>query len=304
MALATQVPPSLLLPEFVNLPFNSSEMPPEYATEIKAGKVDLRKLAISLVERKRQFQNRWKRDDDENAIEAPETFPKSCDEVELVSFFPEQYIDSLFDKGQLNMHQTGESRGLTQRVIRTKAENSMIGIKLEPEPDTNPAAPMHFLRPKYGLVNFLKPCGVKVNPNRLLIYGELMIVYNDDVKLRSMYSYGDSLSTYCHYMAKDLKEYVEPRPMTEFAPPQKNDTWDVRYVEAQIWGPIQLQDIKEFRIPKERTDLLEKLKKAGKPVYAYSRENMINCDFHMEESEIGISRGEQLFAPAQQTAAH
>lgn len=304
VALAAPVPSGLLLPEFLNLPFNGAELPAEYAAEINAGKVDMRKLAVTLVERKRQFQNRWKKaDDDDLDVEVPATFPKSADEIELVSFFPEQYIDYLIEKGQLNMHQTGESRGLTQRIIRAKAENSMIGIKLEAEPDSNPKSTMQYLRPKYGLVNFTKPCGVKVNPNRLLIYGELMIVYNDDVKMRSMYSYGDSLSTYCHYMAKDLKEYVEPRAVLDFAPPQKNDTWDVRYVEAQIWGPIELSDIKEFRIPKERKDLLEKLKKAGKPVYSYSRENMENCDFHMEESEIGISRGEQLFSPSQQTAA-
>jgi hypothetical protein len=137
-----------------------------------------------------------------------------------------------------------------------------------------------------------------MNPNRLLIYGQVIIVYNDSVKARTMYGYGDSLFSFCHYAAGELPEFMEPHSLLEFAPPEKKDYLDVRYVEAQIWGPVDLSDIKEFRIPKERSDLLEKLKKAGKPIYAYSRENMENCDYHMEESEIGISRGEQLFNPS------
>jgi hypothetical protein len=298
--IAVPDPEPFLLPEFLNIPFNTTEMPEQQLQLLKGKKVDLKNVAISLVERKRQFQDRWKTSDN---VEAPDNFPKSCDEIEILSFFPEQFIDSLIKDGQLNMHQTGESRGLTQRTIRAKAENSMIGIKLEPEFDGNPKSPIHYLRPKYGLVNFLKPCGVRMNPNRLLIYGQVIIVYNDSVKMRTMYSYGDSLFSFCHYAAGELPEFMEPHSLLEFGPPEKKEFWDVRYVEAQIWGPLDLSDIKEFRIPKERSDLLEKLKASGKPIYSYSRENMENSDCHMEEALIGIGRGEQLYAPKQEAAS-
>jgi len=292
-ALAVPDPTPYLLPEFLNIPFDSSDMPPECEKELKSGKVDLKKVAVSLVQRKRLFQDRWKRPPD--PVELPETFPENCDDVEVMSFFPEQFIDSLLTEGQLNVHQTGESRGLTQLTIRAKAENSMIGIKLEPVHDSNPKSPLQFLRPKYGIINFLKPCGIRMNPNRLLIYGQVIIVYKDDIKMRTMYSYGDSLFSFCHYAAGELPEFMEPHSLLEFAAPEKKEYTDVRYVEAQIWGPIDLSDIKEFRIPKERVDLLEKLKKAGKPIYSYSRDNMECCDYHMDESEIGVSRGEVLF---------
>jgi hypothetical protein len=294
-ALAVPDPDPYLLPEFLNIPFNSTDMPPESEQAIKSGKFDLKKVAVSLVQRKRLFQDRWKRAGEE--VDVPDSFPRSCDDVEILSFFPEQHIDSLIKDGQLNMHQTGESRGLTQLTIRAKAENSMIGIKLESVHDANPKSPMHYLRPKYGLVNFPRPCGVRMNPNRLLIYGQVIVVYNDIVKARTMYSYGDSLFSFCHYAAGELSEFLEPHSMLEFGPPEKKAYWDVRYVEAQIWGPIDLSDIREFRIPAERKDLLEKLKKAGKPIYAYSRENMENCDYHMDEALIGIGRGAELYNP-------
>ncbi len=295
-------PKPFLLPEFLSVPFSGTDMPPELTQQVKDGKVDLRKLAITLVERKRQFQDRWKNEDNEGEIPC-KTFPESCDDLEIVSFFPEQYIDSLIERGQLNMHQTGESRGLTQRELRAKAENSMIGIRMEPEINQDPKSILQYLRPKYGLVNFSKPCGIKVNPNRLLIYGQVIIVYANSVKMRTTYTYGDSLSSYCHYIAGDTKFFVDPKSMLEFAPPEHRESRDVRYVETQTWGPIDLSDIQEFRIPAERKDLLEKLKRAGKPIYSYSRENIESCDYHMDESEIGIGRGELLFSADGQAAA-
>jgi hypothetical protein len=296
-AVAVAVPEikDLLLPQFLDLPFNSASMPPECEEALRQGKLDLRKVAVSLVQRKRLFQERWERPSED--LDLPENFPRSCDEVEIISFFPEQHLDSLLKDGQLNMHQTGQSRGLVQMQIRTAAENSMIGIKLEAEHNADPKSPLHFLRPKYGIVNFKKPCGVRVNPNRLLIYGQLIIVYNDDVKARTMYTYGDSLYFYCHHISGELGEYIEPHSLLAFSPPPKKEFWDVRYVEAQIWGPVDLSDIREFRIPRQRQDLLEKLKKADKPVYSYSRETMEECDYHMDEALIGLGRGKLLYNP-------
>ena len=284
----------MLLPDLVNLPFNTNQLPPELNKEIRTGKLDLRKVAVSLIERKRQFQNRWKTT--EAAPEAPAGFPNSCDEVEVISFFPEQHIEGLIKNGQLNMFQTGESRGLTQKTVRAKAENTLIGISIDDEND-GLNSKLHYLRPKYGLLNFSSPCGVHMNPNRLLIYGQVIIVYNDDVKIRTMYNYGDSLFSYCQYIGGNSKTLEEPHSLVDFSPPDKPENYNVRYVEAQIWGPIDLSDIKEFRIPDERKDLLERLKPAGKPIYSYSRENMINCDLYMEISEIGLSRGNLLYSP-------
>lgn len=277
-----------LISAVVSIPFDGQNvLPPEYIQGIKENKFDLRQFAASLVERKRLFQERW----GSNQTAKPETepnFPAGIENVELLSFMPEKYLAAFIEQGQLNVHQTGHTGGACEPAVRASAEDLMIGIRLEAAYSRKAKAPIHYLRPKYGFVHFLDKAPVYVNPNRFLRYGEVMLVYKNQVKLRTTYTYGDSLISYCEPGVID-RHSLEPVPLTYLCPP-KSQYRSVRYVEAQIWGPIDLSDISEFRVPAKRKDLAERLKSTGKPVFAYDRDSMELCDEFKEESTIGVSR--------------
>lgn len=290
---------SYFLPEVVAIPFNLNTLSDYYIKQIKSNKVDLRRFAASLVERKRLFQERW----GNNQTEKPQPGASfiSVENVELIAFFPEKYLDSFIKNGQLNVHQTGHSRGLCEPAIRASAEDFMLGIHLEAHYDGKSGSALHYLRPKYGFVNFLQKAGVSVNPNRWLRYGQIVLVYKDEVKFRTTYTYGDSLVSYCEPWEKS-RIPIEPAALTCLEPP-KAELKQIRYVEAQIWGPLNLSDIKEFRVPSARPDLVEKLDKLGLPVYAYDRESMELCDEFIDASLVGIARGKQLNAALSAEAA-
>ena len=284
-----------LIPAFVDLPFNHNIMPDEYLSVIKSPQADLRIIAASLMERKRRFIERW--DTQSQKPEPEENFPRSFNDFELVCFYPDQYLDSLIKQGQLNVHQVGHSRGYCDAVVRARAEDFFLGIHLENQYNGNKDSKLHYLRPKYGFVLFLKPCSIKVNPFRLIPYGQIIIVYKDEVKYRTSYTYGDSLASYSEPWAITLHPH-DPVPLSILRLPGKDDTAFCRYVEAQIWGPIDLTDIKEFRIPKGRQDLVQKLAPTGIPVFSYNREVMELTDTFIDVSACGWQRGEPLNEPA------
>ncbi len=276
--------------DLASFPFDHNILPVEYLNFLNDSSCDLRKVGEALMERKKQFMLRW---EDPSKYKDVGKFPSSSDEIELLCIFPEKYIDSLLSKGQLNLHQVKHSRGVCDAAVRAHAEDFMVGIHLENKYNEDPACHLQFLRPKYGFVNFLKPSGIKVNPYRLLQYGTVIIVYNDDVKRRSSYTFGDSLASYCEAWEITLHP-LDPRPTTMLRPPGEDDFANCRYVEAQIWGPVELKDIKEFRIPADRSDLLSLLSKSGKPVFSYDRNIMESNDYFMDVSECGWTRGQAL----------
>jgi len=288
-------PAEQIIPAFVNLPFDHNIMPEEYLSAIKSPQSDLRKVANSLMERKKQFILRW--ENPNSASDSSDNFPKSFDDLELVALFPEQFLDSFLKQGQLNVHQVGHSRGVCQPDIRAHAEDFFIGIHLENKYEPNRESRLHYLRPKYGYINLLKPCGLKSNPFRLIQYGQILFVYNEEVKYRSSYTYGDSLASYCEPWAITMHP-LDPVPLTMMKPPGKEESANCRFIEAQIWGPLELQDIKEFRVPKDRKDLVDKLTATGKPVFSYDREKMEQNDCYVEVCDGGWLRGEPLNAEA------
>lgn len=271
-------------------PFDHNILPLEYLNFLNDSHSDLRKVGEALMERKKQFMLRW---EDPNKYKDIDKFPTSSDDVELCCIFPEKYINSLLSNGQMNLHQVKHSRGVCDAPIRAHAEDFMVGIHLENKYNEDPTSHLQFLRPKYGFVNFLKPCGIKVNPFRLLQYGTVIIVYDDSVKRRSSYTFGDSLASYCEAWEITLHP-LDPRPLTMMRPPGDEEFANCRYVEAQIWGPVELKDIKEFRIPADRADLLAELNKSGKPVFSYDRSTMESHDYFMDISECGWTRGQAL----------
>ena len=350
-----------LIPELLAIPTNVNEI------DLKqVEKFEPRKIAATLVERKRRFDERW--------MDASELNQKEDVRYELVSFFPEEYIDSLIKNGQLNGHelpQTSErpvnvtafvesdmkikdeterlkrlmedgqfmqQRGQCAAAIQVfkmaqqlckQADPTYIDLEkrikflAEREKDSSMSsarqlgwerrADLEFLHlgtrvgsaykgatrnlpnsllPKYGIVNFQSPVELKVNRRELLHYGALIIVYRDELKYRTSYSYGDS-TVYSRDPASGKLKGPEVRSLmllnTEALPVDS-----AIFVEAQVWGPIDMTDIKEFRVPKGRDDLVKALAKSGLPVYSYDRDALALDPNFVPAQELGIGRVAQL----------
>lgn len=286
-----EAPPSVRA-SFANFPYDHNVLAEQLQGVIKDPGTDLKEVSCGLVERKKQFMLRWS-----NASSNEQSgFPNSVNALELLCFIPEQYIESVLKSGQKNIHQVGHSRGLCEKEIRAKAEDFMIGIHLEEKYDALPTSPMHQIRPKYGFVNFYSPCQVKMNPFRLFQYGQLIVVYADAVKERTTYTFGDSLASYCEPLSVTMNP-LDPLPLSLLRPPSESEK-NCRYVEAQIWGPINSEDIKEIRIPKDRTDLAQKLAGCGLPIFSYDRQKIEETDLYVDVSDCGWQRGEPLNALA------
>jgi len=283
-----------LIPAIVSLPFDHDTLPAQWLS-----KYDSRRVAASLVERKHLFDERWATHSDDSQTD----FPDPMSQVEMLSFFPEKYIAELLKHGQLNLHQVGHTQGGHEPWWRAELEDLMIGIHMEDSYSRSRSAKAHYLRPKYGILNFLRAPHMMIDPTSTigsketwLNYGSVIIVYRNEVKLRSTYMYGDSLEAIAKVPRQlGIPENCKPRPVIDLRPPDDAKS-AVVYVEAQIWGPIDLSDIEEFRVPADRRDLVDKLKPAGLPIYAYNRAQFEAVGYPHQPFELGIDRAECLYA--------
>lgn len=276
-----------LLNELTRLPYTYNILDPKYFRLL-----DSRDVATALLERQRRFMRRWesKADQDKAGMAG---FPSGA-EVEVVSFIPTKYIKSLLKRGQLNAHQvTHKQIHASTGMLRAEVEDLIINIHLEPVYSSDKSALVHYIRPKYGFVHFLKRSGVVVDPNTWLQYGKLIIVYRDSVKQRTTYTYGDS---HCRIMVEtpQRKHPSEPDSISDLRPPDLKHT-HVPYVEAQVWGAIDMADIAEFRVPANQQGLVEQLKPAGLPIYTYDRDLLESIAEPIEESTVPIARLECLY---------
>ncbi|MBX9687796.1 MAG: hypothetical protein K2X27_13905 [Candidatus Obscuribacterales bacterium] len=356
-----------LIPEILAIPTNVSLI-----EEKQIANYEPRKIAASLLERKRQFDERWSKNEDLEQNKNEKNIP----DYEIVSFFPEEFIESLIKNGQLNGHELAQKverqsdadacilqdmqikdekkrlerlledgrymqgRGQMQAAIKiygkalTLAETSApercaeikekIDLFSKQSKDPSLAATraygwsrraqLEFLHlgitigssykggcrnlansilPKYGIINFKSPVSVSVNRRELLHYGAVLIVYRDELKFRTSYSYGDST-----VLSKDEASGLVKGPEvhslmildTAKAPVNK-----AIFVESQSWGPIDLSDIKEFRVPEGRDDLAKALSKSGLPIYSYRRSELGAEPTFVSAENLGISSEKLLY---------
>lgn len=352
-----------LIPELVAIPTNT--------TQIELSQVERyepRKIAASLVERKRKFDERWM---DESELNSGEV----CN-YELLSFFPEEFIAPLIENGQLNGHELPQSterpvnvQAFVEEDLKVKDQNERrkrlsddalfmqqrgqfaaaieinkmvlalcdksdpkfaevskrieflgekakdksisaarqlgwerradleflhLAIKVGSEYKGGVRNLPNSLLPKYGIVNFLSEVPLKVNRRELLHYGALIIVYRDEVKYRTSFSYGDS-TVYSRDPASGKLKGPEVRSLM-LLNPSALPVDQAIFVEAQVWGPIEMRDIKEFRVPEGRDDLVKALAKSGLPVYSYKRAELANEPIFVPAAELGVGRVKQLSA--------
>ncbi len=356
-----------LIPAIVDLPMNTPVL-----DEKEASKYEPRKLAASLIERKRRFDDRWS----DASAEAENVDKQAPLRYELVSFFPEEFIESLIKNGHLNGHELPQTverqketailrediqivndkerfarlcadakfmkgRGQFEAALelnraalalaksidvdkvkeiedtiaflekvakdpsvaatraygwerRADLEDLHLGIKIGDKYKGGERNLANSLRAKYGIVNILSPTEIQVSRRELVHYGAVIIVYRDELAWRSSYSFGDST-----VLSKDertgLLKGPKLRAMQEFslADPEIKT---VPFIELQVWGPIDLADIKEFRVPEGRADLVALLSKAALPIYTYKRKELGDDPPYVPAQNLGIGGLTKVYA--------
>jgi hypothetical protein len=77
--------------------------------------------------------------------------------------------------------------------------------------------------------------------------------------------------------------------------PQDLPGESVLFVETQVWGPIDMTDIKEFRVPQGRDDLVKILSISGLPVYSYDRDSLGKDPAYVPANQVGVQPETLLF---------
>lgn len=167
-------------------------------------------------------------------------------------------LNNILSSGFKNMYETGKGAfylGKKQQGYlknRQAAENDLVCSDLG---TNNPS-----LRPKYGFFipenNQIGSLKARIDPK----YGNVIIVFKDDVKKRSTITIGDSLNVYSQNInpADSFKprSYL-PKPFgyiksyTFFGTTLGALGIDSDYYEVQIYGPLAFDDVAEIRVRKD-----------------------------------------------------
>ena len=179
---------------------------------------------------------------------------------------PADTLDNVLADGEFkNQFATGDSQGWFNPYGRAEAEARMFGIpnELSPEQWADPrrASLEAADHPKYGYLYTGPPEEEKGGQPQ---YGPVVVNLKDDVKARTTFTTGDSLSEV------DQPSFVDDPSWRSFKSPSfamKADTpQDVvrghpgQYMEAQIHGPLRVSDIRDVVLPEVADpDLAEEL---------------------------------------------
>lgn len=246
-----------LIPEIMKL------KPGQAVPEAVYRKYSSKEIAITLVYKKFLDRKPGKR-------KFPATYD-FLDGTELQMVFPQKYLELIEKNGFLNQHQINQSGGDLDRQSRAKSEDHLAGYKIEARYQEGLSV-ANEVRPKYSYF------GLQVGPaashpnfhenDRLQAgisaqYGDVVAVFNEDLKDRSTFTARDSLGA--HTPGLNLRE-------TNQTPLQLKGKDPSRHWEAQIWGPVKISDVHHFivncpgwkSVPEDR---LQKLMQLRKPVY-------------------------------------
>lgn len=171
-------------------------------------------------------------------------------ESEIHLRFQEVDLENVLSAGILNLHQTGKSNANYAPDRRVEFEDKFIQIKLGTGPLANQ------LRPKYAVVDLTRNANLGKFKEPLKWYGNIVAVLKDEVKKRATWTEDDSFENYT----------VGPKT---FYTDTFNKLNRGTYVEAQIWGELDIRDFDHFLINGEISfENLNKLKEVGLPIYA------------------------------------
>ncbi len=168
-----------------------------------------------------------------------------------------KWIESLRLKGFLNYHESKTTGGINSPAWRATQEDQLVDLTLE---ETSAG---DSLRPKYGIVLPEKPedYSLWTEGSKQYIpqqrYGGWVVVFKNLVKYRTTFTPVDSLLRWGR-VAQTL-DSVESGPIRGY---------DGEYLEAQIWGEIDLADVDYFLVPEDATAAeIKMMKQLGLPMY-------------------------------------
>jgi hypothetical protein len=187
--------------------------------------------------------------------------------TDLVIRFNSENIQRLFQEGVLNHHETNTSGGLGEASKRLEIESRLLGLDINylKEKYAHNHSLITKLLHKYG---FLRPIdsrsdiamGTAANH-----YGDVELILHEDLKYRSTVTEGDSLMHEIGRFGNGDGRKIQPKHVSDISMSDEiylargNHLSDQRkfvpisgslYFEAQIFGKIEIEDIKEIRINK------------------------------------------------------
>lgn len=230
------------------VPYRSSGFPQLPAEILK--KYDRRQIGASIVERLRRYNSKHLR---------PSGLAydfKVGSEIQI--YFPAAAIEDVLSLGFLNQHQIFSTGGTLNPEVRAILEDQLALLTLDPNYRWGREYSMNAMRPVYANLDLTADLNLGIaSSNGAFQYGEVVAILKDSVKERSTWTKGDSLDGALKPRTFSEKQMGDVDPTTPF-------------LEAQVWGGVDLRDISEFRVPPGFSAAkLEQLKRAGLPIYEY-----------------------------------
>jgi hypothetical protein len=212
-------------------------------------------IAASMVDR---FHLRNEASD--NVAKPAEDFP---DNALVQMYINSTDLASIRKDGFLNEHQTGTSGGTMDPALRAQSEDKYIRLNLEPTYVDGIKNPVNDVRAKYSFLSFYRDSTGQEHSTFDNQYGNIIVTFKDEIKDRSTFTPGDSLSD-----VGNAGFTVYTFKYRSNSPIQLVDS----YWETQIWGNLTLADVKYFLINCPGSaglsdDEMAQLKKTGIPVY-------------------------------------
>lgn len=199
--------------------------------------------------------------------------------------------EAIAQKGFLNQHDTGCSRGCLNPNYRSNVEAAFLGISRE-DYDKLPNS----VRPKYGYMAPSKASGIG-HDNSASHYGEDVFVFKNEIKQHVTFHPTDSLGgstanygtsgsgkapdpTVWHQILQPWSQRMLLAPSIDVSadkklqmgasgPSQWNGKYSGSYLEIQIWRPVTLKDVARFEFTNTPPSgsFLKALRDSGVKIY-------------------------------------
>lgn len=222
-----------------------------------------RKYSVNDIAR--SIIKRWvsKEKEFENEINFSEgAIVDMSNDVDIVLHFWPRDLQSIIEKGFINLHQKGTSNGNRDIKRRLKIEDANIGLQL----GSNLKAIQ--LRPKSAFLNIRADVdiGEVMAEDLISQFGEIGAVMKSEVKRRSLWVASDSFKFgYERSKTLDVSFQKIMHFMGTFFRGKLPKRIKERYFETLILGELSLDDVDHFVV--SSPDLLGILKPIGIPVY-------------------------------------
>jgi hypothetical protein len=210
--------------------------------------------------------------------------------TEIQLYFPSRVIDQIAEHGFLNIFQVdrvlnGESVVTTprpnqplpshsgsSRSHRVRAESVLSGLDLNDLNSGDAQVQLNRIRPistALDLTDNTRRGQFGYIHSSITGYGDVVAVLNDRVRRRTTWTAGDSSNLVNHPSPGRSTEGSDPIGRTlNYRSPQRANAYG--YFEAQIWGGVSRNDIREFLVsPNISPENLAKLRRFGVPIYEY-----------------------------------